>query len=165
MTHPLQHLVPAIFSVFVLSSCGGPAGYPPAEQTPSSVPPPGPPGARDRSMMGDHATHCPMEVPGATVTVDETEAGAALTFTTTGDIDELRRRARGMAEMHGRMGEMHGGMMSGMGSATVSVEDIDGGARLEFATSDPGQRAAMREHLRQMAQSMGASGTCPMMAQ
>lgn len=44
---------------------------------------------------------CPMHVQGASVSVAEVPNGAALVFTTTGgNVDELRRRVRQMAQMH-----------------------------------------------------------------
>lgn len=43
---------------------------------------------------------CPVAVPGTTVTVEDTDRGAALVFVTTGDVAELRRRIAAMKDMH-----------------------------------------------------------------
>jgi hypothetical protein len=54
------------------------------------------------SMM---AGMCPMQVPGTTVAATEVDGGIGLSFTTTtGDVEELRRRVRRMAEMHNQPG-------------------------------------------------------------
>jgi hypothetical protein len=140
---------------------------------------------------------CPMQVPGTTAKTADVEGGVALSFTTSGDVADLRQRVRGMAEMHNRhhsdgmmmggqqgagggsrehphgsgaaagdgcCGErmmMHGGMM--MPSATASVEDIPGGARIILRPKDPAKLGALREHARMHAARM-AQGECPMMA-
>jgi hypothetical protein len=57
---------------------------------------------------------CPLKVPGATVSAADTDHGAALVFLTkTGDVAELRRRVRLMAEWHNQHHE--GAMMMGPG--------------------------------------------------
>ena len=51
-----------------------------------------------KASMGDM---CPMRVQGTTLTATDVEGGIALEFTTsTGDVAELRKRVRQMAEMH-----------------------------------------------------------------
>src|SRR5688500_1574991 len=55
-----------------------------------------------QSPMGMMAEMCPMQVPGTTVTAADVEGGVALSFTTTGGVNDLRQRVRGMAEMHNR---------------------------------------------------------------
>lgn len=55
---------------------------------------------------------CPMQVEGTTRKIVKLDNAVALDFTTTGDVDELRRRVQKMAQMHEKMhGE--GGMMQG----------------------------------------------------
>lgn len=116
---------------------------------------------------------CPMQIAGATVAAEEVEGGAALRFTTTGDVAQLRQRVRRMAEMHSRRhagGGQHGhgqpGMMMGavMMQAETRAEDIDGGARLIFTARDPNQLAELREQVQHRAGRMASSGQCPMMA-
>ena len=43
----------------------------------------------------------------------------------------------------------------------VTVENIDGGARMIFVPVDPSELDALRAHFREH---MGASGDCPMMS-
>ncbi len=136
------------------------------------------PADQSQGMMG----MCPMKVPGTVVTAANTEHGVAISFTTrTGDVAELRRRARHMAEMHDRHGMMNGrgGMMGGtsessdasgekgmpmrMVPATPSVEDIEGGARIVLVPKDPAQLAELRQHVRDHVGRM-AAGECPMMS-
>ena len=56
---------------------------------------------------------------------------------------------------------MDGGMM--MPAATASVEDIEGGARLNLKPNDPAQLATLQDHVRMKANHM-AGGECPMMS-
>lgn len=137
--------------------------------------PAAPPMSKGAGMMG---AMCPMHVAGTTVAFAEVEGGAALTFTTTGDIDELQRRVQGMAQMHDRRhtagekgdaneGGMHGGMMMGGGMkmppAVASAENTAGGARLVLKPADSAHLAAVRQHTRMMADRM-ARGDCSMMS-
>ena len=52
----------------------------------------------ERQMV--HAS--PVQVPGTQVTYEQTRDGAAITFVTRGDVDEVRRRAKQIAELHDR---------------------------------------------------------------
>lgn len=133
---------------------------------------------------------CPMRVPGTTVSVSDTEAGVAVVFRTTGDVAELRRRVRYVAEMHNRhhaegamaccrgmtnggqetggtpdqggRGMMMGMSHEGMVPATAAAEDVDGGARIVLTPEDPSQLGALRTHVHDHAERM-ARGECPMM--
>lgn len=124
----------------------------------ATAPDPGAPA--EAGMM---ASMCPMKVPGTTVAATEVEGGVGLAFTTTtGDVAELRKRVRSMAEMHNKPGGvmmMDGGMK--MPAATASVEDGEGGAQLILKPKDPAQLGTLREHARMKAQGM-ADGECPM---
>lgn len=76
---------------------------------------------------------CPMTVPGTSVTVEDTDAGAALVFVTTGDVAQLRERVRAMAtmhnDMHGAMGPLPTGDESGgAGHSMHSGHGMDMGA-------------------------------------
>jgi hypothetical protein len=132
------------------------------------------PGGTARSETAEHAgpmhgNHhhgmmgmCPMNVPGTAATVTDVEGAVAISFTTrTGDVAELRRRVRHMAEMHAQHQgcEMH---QMKMVPSTATVVDIDGGARMVLVPNDPAQLAALRQHARDHA-TMMASGRCPMM--
>lgn len=132
---------------------------------------------------------CPMRVPGTTVSVSDTEAGVAVVFRTSGDVTDLRRRVRHMAEMHNRphaegemaccRGMMDGGQETGgtperggrgmmgmsrdgMVPATAAAENVDGGARIVLTPEDPSQLGALRTHVHDHAERM-AQGECPMM--
>lgn len=147
---------------------------------------PATPGMGGGGMGHDMASMCPMTVEGTTARAEDVDGGAALAFTTTGDVAELRRRVAHMAEMHEKHhGEGHGAMMGGdegkgmmgggegmmgdgkggmgMPPATARSEEIDGGARLVFTPRDPADLPKLREHAHQHAEKM-ASGQCPMMS-
>jgi hypothetical protein len=71
-------------------------------------------------MAGGTGAHemagmCPMGVAGTSAQTEDTANGVAVVFTTTGDVNELRRRVAHMADMHnqhhaqpGHAGTMHG---------------------------------------------------------
>jgi hypothetical protein len=135
-------------------------------------------GMMDMMGMGDQ---CPMRLPGTTVQAQDTTDGMAMTFTTTGDAAELRRRVRVMADhmnahssgasggmgMHGMMmgGDGGMGMMGGtMPAMRAQVEDVDHGARLKMTPVDPTKLGEMRDHMKQQAQMMSQSHACSMMA-
>lgn len=96
-----------------LAACGGASS-----STPTTSPAAG---ASDKAAHGDPS--CPVAVPGTSVTVEDTDTGAALVFVTTGDVADLRRRVGAMAQMHndahGKMGPLPTGEESG---------DVHGGA-------------------------------------
>ncbi len=75
------------------------------------------------NMMDQLRAGCPMGAEGADVTVDDTEKGVALTFTTdAGDVVDLRTRVRKMAKMY----DMHRGR-TGMMWHRMRGEDMMGG--------------------------------------
>jgi hypothetical protein len=143
------------------------------------------------SMMGGHGMmghdmmgmgdHCPMALPGTAVQAQDTKDGMAMTFTSTGDASELRRRVRIMADhinahssgssggmgMHGMMmgADAGAGGMHGMMPAThAQVEDVDQGARLNMTPVDSAKLGDLRAHMKQHAQMMNESHSCSMMA-
>jgi hypothetical protein len=76
------------------------------------------PGMRGGMMGGEMAGMCPMAVEGTTARAEDVEGGAAMVFTTTGDVSELRRRVARMAQMHNRHhGEGHGHMRGARGGS------------------------------------------------
>ncbi|MEP7125847.1 MAG: hypothetical protein ABJE95_33255, partial [Byssovorax sp.] len=89
-----------------LGGCDRVSGAPPASTTTAATPV----HAGDPSATSDA---CPSQVPGTTVTAADIEGGAALTFTSTGDVADLRRRVRRMAEMHNLYHGAGGVMMAG----------------------------------------------------
>lgn len=185
--------IPTVALVLTLASLAACAASQPAQQQPA------PATAASRTEGADHEhgqqagmmEMCPMRVPGTTVSVSDTERGVAVVFKTTGDVTELRRRVRHMAEMHNRhhaegtmgccqgQGMMGGGrdagtapehggrgLMMGMSHermvpATAAGEDVEGGARIVLTPKDPSQLAALRTHAHDHADRM-ARGECPM---
>jgi len=88
------------------------------------------PGMRGGMMGGEMAGMCPMAVEGTTARAEDVEGGAAMVFTTTGDVSELRRRVARMAEMHNRHhGEGHGHGMGMHGAQDGSRGHQHGGAQ------------------------------------
>jgi hypothetical protein len=144
MTTPIR-LLAAALAAGALGACAGPSKSARSEGTQSPVPqrsnagvedqqnPEGPAGAQ--VPAGGHAAHhgaghhgpgmaqgaCPMALPGTTVSASATDDGAALTFSTSGDVEELRRRVRAAAAHHARMAEAHAGAPAGMGSGATAA--------------------------------------------
>jgi hypothetical protein len=81
----------------LLAACGG-ASQSAAPSTPAPQAAPAP---------ADDDPSCPVAVPGTSVSVEDTDTGAALVFVTTSDAAELRRRVASMASMHN---DQHGAM-------------------------------------------------------
>ena len=93
---------------------------------------------------------CPMQVPGAEVSILDTKDGIAVTITTTsGDIADLRARVEPMAKMHSTEA-MHGNMMA----FSATYEAIPNGARLTLVPKDPQRLPEFRNIVRQHAEQM-----------
>lgn len=122
---------------------------------------------------------CPMRVPGTQVSAVDTPDGAALVFTTSGELAELRQRVHKMAAMHEHkaaggmaMGSRPGmmkshGMMKSRGMmklvpSSARAEDIDAGTRIVVVPKHPAQREELRAQVRAYAARL-AGGQCPMM--
>ena len=162
-------------AVFALGAAPGLGCSSPARPVPDH---PGP--ARSAARTDDPT--CPVLVAGTSVTVEDTDTGAAFVFVTTGDAAAVRTRARALAEEHNaRHAKMepgaahdghdaHGAHGAGtsakpmtMGTmigahSTAAVTDIPGGARVAFTAHDP---AALQSELRMHAQHL-AGGSCEM---
>ncbi len=170
----------AIFVVFLGCGSTSPPADAPAEASAE-------PGASSDGKGHEHHGHhkgehkgkmgkCPMKVEGTTVTSEETADGAAVVFKTDGgDVEELRRRVRHMADKHakhhGQPGADKSQMDHGkcamcrmMKMATVTVEDIDGGARMMMKPKDASKLDALRKHAAEHAEKMAKMGGCPMMS-
>lgn len=134
--------------VVLLAACSGGSTH--AHETAKPVPPP----PTDPS--------CPLEVPGTSVSVEDTAGGAALVFVTTGDAAAVRTRAQAFAAMHTK----HDGPNDAMGMMfpanwAASEKDIEGGARVEFAPAKTDGVADLQSMLRMHAGHF-TSGTCAM---
>ncbi len=77
-------------------------------------------GMNGAGMMAGMQRDCPMKLEGVTVKMNEVEGGAALVFSTTGDVAELRRRVAHMAEMHEKSSGKVCPMSSGQGAANAT---------------------------------------------
>lgn len=114
------------------------------------------PGPGPGGMPGNAPGDCPMIVEGATVRAESTEGGAALVFTTTGDVQDLRARVARLAEMHN---SMHG--EGGQLPSTARVEEIEGGARMVLTATNPADTEALRSRVQVRADN-ARPGVCPM---
>jgi hypothetical protein len=149
--------------------------------SPAKTPPAGPGSAAARA---DDPT-CPVLVAGTSVTVEDTDTGAALVFVTTTDAAAVVTRARALAEAHNAhhakmeakpatpdgAKDPHAGHAMGSASAakptmgtmigahsTAEVTEIPNGARVTFTAHDP---AALQAELRMHVQHL-SGGTCEM---
>jgi hypothetical protein len=125
-------------------------------------------------MPGGMAGLCPAEVPDTRVAASDTPNGGAITFTTSAaNVDEVRRRAHAMADMHNQhhgaaaadapAGGQHG-MMAGMmpPPSHAVAEDVDGGARISVTPDAPADLEKLRSTMRMHAEHM-QGGRCGMM--
>ncbi len=99
---------------------------------------------------------CPLGVPRAQVSVDETGDGVALTFTSE-QVNELRTRARFAAASYGpgvNAGLGHDGQHSSgarhhglrgmeLPAYRASVTDVEGGARIDLVPEDAAERTLL----------------------
>lgn len=143
------------------AACGHKA---PATSQTSSAMPTGsaamPAGSAASATTGDPS--CPLEVPGTSLTVEDTATGAALVFVTTGDAAELHKRATAFAEMHNQQdgpADAMGMMFRKEWKATAV--DMEGGARVEFAAATPDGAGAIQSELRMHAHHL-TGGSCRM---
>lgn len=95
-----------IIGALALGGCASSQTSPPPAPTAATTPAAGAP--------HDMAAMCPMAVEGTTARAENTETGAAMVFTTTGDVAELRARVARMAAMHAS----HHGAGPGAGMCT-----------------------------------------------
>ena len=133
----------SLVAVFLVASCGGQ----PAKHEPTVPPPP------------SHASDptCPLEVPGTSITVEDTNDGAAFVFVTTGDAADVQKHADAFAAAHATAsGDSFAAMVAK--SAQVTAQHVDHGAKIVFAGSDAG---AIQSELRMHAAHLSA-GSCAM---
>jgi hypothetical protein len=135
--------------LFAAAACGGKAA--PAT---TPVEPTAPAKADDPT--------CPLLVPGTSLSVEDTAAGAALVFVTTGDAGAVRARAAAFADMHNK----HEGPSGSLGmmfpaTSTAAEKDIDGGARVELSAKNPDDVGKLQGELRMHAGHL-TGGSCEM---
>jgi hypothetical protein len=144
---PPMKLFSLCLALALAAACGG-------KSTPGGTTPPPSQTADDPS--------CPLIVPGTSVSVEDTNDGAALVFVTTGDPLAVRARAAALAQMHNQ----HDGPAKAMGmmfsqGSTATATEIEGGARVEFAAASPDQASAVQQELRMHASHL-TGGSCEM---
>ena len=190
----MRNIVPIILGALAAASCASSQtnGYSASTESEAQPLRGGAIGGKGMMMGGAMGEMCPMAVEGTAARAEDVEGGAALVFTTTGDLADLRRRVGGMAEMHNEhhaegmmggpagspgadvppgpgagmgMGHMGGKMGGGMmmPAATARTEDVEDGVRLVFTPRDPADLGTLREKVAHHAQNM-AAGECPMMS-
>ena len=105
---------------------------------------------------------CPLIVPGTSVSVEDTPVGASLMFVTTGDAAAVRTRATALATMHNKH-DGPGGAMGMMFPAAwqASAQEIEGGARVDFAGKTEADGPKISEELRMHASHL-TGGSCAM---
>jgi hypothetical protein len=104
-----------------------------------------------------HDATCPLEVPGTSVTVEDTSDGAALVFVTTGDAGAVQAAADAFVTAHQAPADASFAAMVAK-DAGVTAQRITGGAKLVFTGGDP---AALQSELRMHAGHLSA-GSCAM---
>ena len=122
------------------------------------------------SMKTAAPAACPLGVPGARVAYEDTEHGGRLTLTASpAQVDDLRRRARDAAALHGpaRQGEGHEGRHAMGGEHGLrpmqlppsrgEEQDLEGGARIDLTPYDAADLPVLRARLRDRAREMMAS--------
>ena len=125
-----------------------------------------PPAHQPAPKPADADQTCPMEVPGTSVSEEDSDRGAALVFTTTGDAVELQTRCDTFEAFH-QTKDVIPGQFAAMIKTPSSVISIHRAplpanvVRLEFGAKDPAQIGALQSELRMHA-SMLTAGTCKM---
>lgn len=151
-----------LFTVVLAASTGASACGGASTSSASSGPGSGNHGLASSDPAPAHDATCPLEVPGTSVTVEDSTDGAALVFVTTGSADEVRTRAKALADAHNGHSASPSslaGMLAVDANATAS--DVTGGARVAFAAAGPEGAPKIQSELRMHAQHLSA-GTCKM---
>jgi hypothetical protein len=138
---------------------------------PSPKEPPREAPAAARARLGPRPP-CPLGVPDATILAQETNDGVAVVFTSKDHEEELRQRVfdvsaqygpgarfgKGHAGTHG-LGGRHGLQVQELPPVTLSMNEIDGGARLRVTPVHPEDRDGVRAKVRARAEKL-ASDPC-----
>jgi hypothetical protein len=101
---------------------------------------------------------CPLEVPGTSVAVEDTTEGASLVFVTTGKVDDVRVRAKQLADAINQRSAPAGSLAAMMPKASATAADIDGGSRVTLSAGDAGK---LQSEIRMHANHLSA-GSCKM---
>jgi hypothetical protein len=154
-------ILAASAALALLASC--------AHSPSTAAPPPPPAVAHVPGPSDDMMATCPMAVPGTEVSATDAVNGETLTFTTKGEVTELRSRVRGMAEIHNHHhgdGKSPQGMMGGetMSPSFATVLDVENGSSLLLTPSHPADLQKLQAEVRMRAHRMRLNG-CGMMEQ
>jgi hypothetical protein len=114
-----------------------------------------------REMNSAMKADCPLKMAGVDLSIEDTNNGIRLTFTTrSGDVDRFRGRLEAFAKMHSSSESK--GMRGTMMPFFATYEAVMGGARITLTPRDPLKleefRAKVREHL-----TREKHDACPMM--
>jgi hypothetical protein len=112
---------------------------------------------------------CPMAVPGTEVSATDAVNGETITFTTRGEVTELRTRVREMAAIHNQhhaVGKVPEGMLGGetMSPSFATVIDVENGSSILLTPSHPADLQKLQADVRMRAHRMRLNG-CGMMEQ
>lgn len=133
----------SVLFAMLLAACGGSS----QSSTATTTPPPA-------TAAADPT--CPVEVPGTSVTTEDTATGAALVFVTTGDTGELRKRVATLAAMHNEhhaaMGPLPTGDEQGGGHAHHDHAAMHGAQGGDHAGSDHAMGGMIGVHSKAVAE-------------
>lgn len=146
------------FVIAALAGCYASTASPPPATHPTRATPPA------RVTSDTLADLCPLRVPQAVVAAEPVDEGGALAFHTQGDVADLRRRVRAMADLHdlnrdALMKSLRG--QTTLHAAARYVEDLPDGARIVFRPSHELDVEEYRGDLESEAVRLRA-GQCPM---
>jgi hypothetical protein len=110
-----------------------------------------------------------MAVPGTEVSATDADGGVSITFTTTGQVTELRSRVREMAAIHNQHHSTDTSPQGMLGGETTSpsyatVVDVEHGSSILLTPGHPGDLRALQSEVRMRAHRMRLNG-CGMMEQ
>jgi hypothetical protein len=125
----------------------------------SSAPPTSSPTSMQRGQLEHSMANCPAGVHGALTRLADAPDGVVLTFTALSA--QSQQRIRELADLHGRLGDVHGdlpqrtGYHGGLGQVgycpiihrgtSIEVTSAPGGARVYVRAADPSRVASLRK--------------------
>ncbi len=106
---------------------------------------------------------CPLEVPGTSISVEDSAEGPAFVFVTTGDVAQVRTRGQALAQMHNdRKGSAESLGMMFSPKSTAKAADIEGGVRITFTPTAPATSAEVGDELRMHGGHLAGAASCKM---
>jgi hypothetical protein len=92
------------------------------------------------AATADAGGTCPMDLPGAKVSITQVPDGVAMNFTTTGDVIALRQRVHEL----GRSADEDAAAPSAA-VPVAGIEDLPNGVRVIYTPADPAQLDALKQ--------------------